>query len=68
MEIMNKVEGKLKVMVSSEDNVIYEGTPVVIETVADNFKNIFVRVISMKTEVKLPYFDTDIDWLLVNNY
>lgn len=64
MEVLNKVEGRLNVIVASEGNVIYKGTPVVVETIVDNFKNIEVWVTSITTRVRLPYYDTDVDWLL----
>ena len=64
MQVLNKVEGRLNVIVASEGKYIRKGTPVVIETIVDNFKNMEVHVISMSTTVRLPYYDTDIDWLL----
>lgn len=71
MEVLNRQEGKLNVTVAStEDGVqhlIRAGSPVVIESVCDNFKNIFVRVISPRDVVKLNYYDTDIKWLLGNS-
>lgn len=63
MQILNKHEGILKVLVSSQGNMIPEGTNVVIETIVDNFKNIAVRVKSLSETVFLPH-ETDIDWLL----
>lgn len=64
MKVLNKVEGVLNVIVASEGKYIRKGSPVVIETIVDNFKNIEVHVISAYTTVRLPYYDTDIDWLL----
>ena len=64
MEILNRNEGILNVIVSSEGNTIMDGTPVVISTIVDNFKNIEVHVTSTRTTVRLPYIDTDINWLL----
>lgn len=64
MKVLNKVEGVLNVIVASEGKYIRKGTPVVIETIVDNFKNIEVHVISAYNTVRLPYYDTDIDWLL----
>ena len=64
MEIRNRIEGTLKVIVSSEGNTIMDGTPVVISTIVDNHRNIEVHVTSTRTTVRLPYYDTDINWLL----
>ena len=65
MQILDKHEGTLKVLVSSQGNTIYEGTSVVIETIVDNFKNIAVRVKSLNNTVFLTH-GTDIAWLLGN--
>jgi len=64
MEVTKNAEGKLKMNVSSEGNYISAGTSVVVETVVDNFKNIFIRVVSMRGSVKLPYSETNISWLV----
>jgi hypothetical protein len=64
MKVLDKQIGVLKVLVASEGKFIREGTNVVIETIVDNFKNIEVHVISPYTMVRLPYIDTDINWLL----
>ena len=64
MEITKNAEGKLKMDVCGIGAYIPAGTNVVVETVVDNFKNIFIRVVSMKTSVKLPYGDTNISWLV----
>lgn len=64
MQILDKAEGVLNVIVASEGNYIRKGTQVVIETIVDNFKNIEVHVISANTTVRLPYYDTDVNWLL----
>lgn len=64
MIIVKSVEGKLKMSVSSEGNFIPEGTPVVVETVVDNFKNMFFRVVSIKTSVRLSHFETNSLWLV----
>ena len=64
MEITKNAEGLLKMDVASEGNYITAGTPVVVETVVDNFKNIFVRVVSMQTSVRLSYADTSINCLV----
>ena len=57
-------EGKLNVTVSSENSTINSGTYVVVIEVVDNFKNIFILVKSIYAEVKLNYFDTDVNFLL----
>ena len=64
MSIIRSEVGKLHIMVASEGNVIREGTMVIIETIVDNFKNIYVEVRSAFKTVKLSYYETDIDWLL----
>ena len=64
MKILDKSEGTLKVLVASEGNYITEGTAVVIETVVDNFKNIWVQVRSMSKTVRLSFYGTDVKWLL----
>jgi hypothetical protein len=64
MEIFDKTEGTLAVLVSSQGNHIVEGTDVVIETIVDNFKNIAIRVRSASTVVFLPFYGTDVKWLL----
>jgi hypothetical protein len=65
MQILEKFEGKLKMSVSSEGNYIPLGTSVVIETVVDDFKNIFLRVSSIREgSVILPYVETNISWLV----
>lgn len=64
MEIINSYQGMLKVTVASEGNYINSNTPVIIEQVVDDFKNLYVTVTSISTTVKLNYFDTDIKWLL----
>jgi len=57
-------ESKLKIDVASEGNYIKAGTEVVVLEVLDNFKNLFIAVVSMKCSVKLPYFDTNIERLV----
>ena len=64
MQILDRTEGVLKVLVASQGASICEGTPVVIETVVDNFKNIAVRVKSASRTVFLPFYGTDVKWLL----
>ena len=64
MNILNRIEGTLKVIVSSEGHTIMDGTPVVVSTIVDNFKNIEVHVTSTRTTVRLPYYETDVNWLL----
>ena len=57
-------EGTLKIMVSSEGNTIYAGTQVAIFGVEDNFKNMHILVQSAFTAVRLPVWDTKINWLI----
>ena len=64
MQILDRTEGVLKVLVASQGASICEGTPVVIETVVDNFKNISVQVRSYQRTVVLPFYGTDVKWLL----
>jgi hypothetical protein len=64
MEILDRREGVLKVLVSSQGTSIQEGNFVVIETVVDNFKNIAVKVKTPFKTVFLPFYSTDINWLL----
>jgi hypothetical protein len=64
MQILDRTEGTLKVLVSSQGNFIRSGTPVIVETIVDNFKNIAVRVKSTQRTVFLPFYGTDIKWLL----
>jgi hypothetical protein len=67
MQILDRTEGVLQVLVSSQGNSICEGTSVVIEIVVDNFKNIAVRVKSASKTVFLPFYGNDVDWLLQKN-
>jgi hypothetical protein len=64
MNILDRAEGVLKVLVASQGSSIREGTSVVIETVVDNFKNITVQVRSYQSTVVLPFYGTDVKWLL----
>jgi hypothetical protein len=64
MNILDRAEGVLKVLVASQGVAICEGTSVVIETVVDNFKNITVQVRSYQSTVVLPFYGTDVKWLL----
>ena len=64
MNILDRAEGVLKVLVASQGSSICEGTSVVIETVVDNFKNITVQVRSTQRTVVLPFYGTDVKWLL----
>ena len=64
MEITKNAEGKLKMDVCGIGMYIPAGTNVVVETVVDNFKNIFIRVVSMRGSVILPYGETNISWLV----
>jgi hypothetical protein len=64
MQILDRAEGVLKVLVSSQGVAICGGTPVVVETIVDNFKNIAVRVKSASRTVFLPFYGTDVKWLL----
>lgn len=64
MEVTKNAEGKLKMDVCGAGVYIPTGTNVVVETVVDNFKNIFIRVVSMRGSVKLPYVETNISWLV----
>lgn len=64
MELMCRVEGKLKMDVSSEGNYIPAGTEVIVDSLCDNFNNLFVLVTSPRTSVKLPYYDTFVSWLI----
>lgn len=59
MNTVKVAEGKLITDVSSEGNYIPTGTSVVVNEVIDKFKNIYYEVISMRTKVKMPYYDTD---------
>lgn len=64
MQILDRTEGTLKALVGSQGRYIVEGTPVVIETVVDNFRNISVRVRSSSRTVFLPFYGTSIKSLL----
>jgi len=64
MQILDRAQGVLKVLVASQGVAICEGTPVVVETIVDNFKNISVRVRSYQRTVLLPFYGTDVKWLL----
>jgi hypothetical protein len=64
MQVLDSNVGVLKVLVASQGVAICEGTPVVIETVVDNFKNITVQVRSTQRTVVLPFYGTDVKWLL----
>jgi len=64
MQILDRAQGVLKVLVASQGVAICEGTPVVVETVVDNFKNISVQVRSYQRTVLLPFYGTDVKWLL----
>jgi hypothetical protein len=64
MLVTKITEGKLKLDVSDTDMYIRADTNVVVEVVVDNFKNIFVRVVSLRGSVKLPYVETNISWLV----
>ena len=64
MEILDRSEGTLKVLVANEGVTIYVGTPVVVETIVDNFKNLAVRVRSASKTVLLNFYNTDTKWLL----
>jgi hypothetical protein len=66
MQILNRREGVLNVLVSSQGTSIEKGECVVIETIVDNFKNIAIRVKAPFKTVFLPFYSTDIDWLLKN--
>lgn len=64
MKLMNRVEGKLKMDVASEGNYIPAGTLVVVDSICDNFNNLSVEVSSVKTTVRLSYYDTFVSWLV----
>lgn len=66
VNILNAYIGKLKIDVASEGKYIPAGTEVVVEEQSDNFKNLSVFVKSMKTDVRLPFYDTDIDQLITH--
>jgi hypothetical protein len=63
MKVLESQTGILHAIVSSEGNTIMNGTPVVIKTIVAD-KDIEVHVISTRTTVRLPYYETDVEWLL----
>lgn len=53
MKILEQVEGRLSLDVSSEGNYIYKNTPVVVQSIVDNFNNLSILIISTSTKVRL---------------
>lgn len=53
MKILEQVEGRLSMDVSSEGNYICRNTPVVVQSIVDNFNNLSILITSMSTKVRL---------------
>lgn len=64
MKTLKSANGKLKMDVSSEGNYIRAGSDVIVEQIEDNFGNLSVLVTSIFAQVRLPFYDTRIDWLV----
>jgi hypothetical protein len=64
MQTMKTLSGKLTINISSEGNYIKKDTEVIVKVIVDNFRNIFVLVQSAFNQVRLPYYDTDVEDLV----
>lgn len=64
MNIMSSRQGRLKIDVASNGNMIRAGADVIVEEVCDNFGNKSVTVSSVTTTVRLNFYDTDVDRLV----
>lgn len=65
MNTLRTIEGVLVTDVSNhEDGMIRSGTFVVVSTMVDNFKNLFLEVRGMGKAVRLNYFDTSPEMLV----
>ena len=64
MMVIDSVAGALTMDVASEGNMIRKGTEVVIREVVDNFRNLSVEVVSIRSTVRLPFYGTSIKQLV----
>ena len=64
MTVIDSVAGALTMDVASEGNIIRKGTEVIVREVVDNFKNLSIEVVSMRSTVRLPFYGTFIKQLV----
>ena len=62
--VIDSVAGALTMDVASEGNIIRKGTEVIVREVVDNFKNLSIEVVSMRSTVRLPFYGTFIKQLV----
>ena len=64
--VIDSVAGALTMDVASEGNIIRKGTEVIVREVVDNFKNLSIEVVSMRSTVRLPFYGTFIKQLVAD--